>query len=65
METIVLIGSNYDKNSEVFCFFFHNTETNWYYEMYCKNSSGTKDMHERTSRMTREQFISIAKDRLV
>jgi hypothetical protein len=60
----VLIGSNYNNNTEVFNFFFHNTDTNRYYEMSCRNSFGTKDMDARTPEMTREEFLKIAGDRL-
>ena len=62
---IHLIGSNYDEATEIYNFFYHNTDTNWYYEMACRNSSGTADMNARTPTMSREQFISIAGDRLV
>jgi hypothetical protein len=61
---IVLIGSNYDSKTDVYTFFYHNTETNWYYEMYCRNSFGTSDMHHRTPGLTREGFLQIAGDRL-
>lgn len=61
---IQLIGSNYDKQTEIFTFFYHNTDTNWYYEMSCRNSFGTSDMNARTPTMTREQFVKIAGDRL-
>ncbi len=64
MENIKLIGSNYNDQTEVFVFFFHNTDTNWYYEMSCRNSFGTMDMNRRTPTMTREEFIVIAGDRL-
>lgn len=64
MENTILIGSNYDTETEIFTFFFHNTATNWYYEMSCRNSFGTKDMNSRTPQMSREQFLSIAGDRL-
>jgi hypothetical protein len=60
-----LIGSNYDKQSEIFTFFFHNTDGNWYYDMACRNSFGTMDMNSRTPNMTREEFVKIAGDRLV
>jgi hypothetical protein len=61
---VQLIGSNYNEQTEIFTFFFHNTETNWYYEMYCRNSFGTADMNSRTPTMSREQFVKIAGDRL-
>lgn len=64
MGTIKLIGSNYNKQTEVFNFFFHNTDTNWYYEMSCRNSFGTHDMSNRVNLMTREEFVVIAGDRL-
>lgn len=59
-----LIGSNYNEQTDVYTFFFHNTESNWYYEMSCRNSFGTKDMNSRTPTMTREEFVEIAGDRL-
>ena len=59
-----LIGSNYNEQTEIFTFFFHNTDGNWYYEMSCRNSFGTMDMNSRTPTMTREEFIVIAGDRL-
>jgi hypothetical protein len=61
---IQLIGSNYDSQTEIFTFFFYNTETNWYYEMACRNSFGTRDMNFRAPSMSREQFVKIAGDRL-
>jgi hypothetical protein len=61
---VQLIGSNYNEQTEIFTFFFHNTDTNWYYEMSCRNSFGTMDMNSRTPTMTREQFVKIAGDRL-
>jgi len=61
---IQLIGSYYDNQTEIFTFFFHNTETNWYYEMSCRNSFGTKDMNMRTPTMSREEFVKIAGNRL-
>jgi hypothetical protein len=61
---IILIGSNYNKETEIFTFFFHNIETNWYYEMSCRNSFGTMDMNSRTPTISREQFVVIAGDRL-
>jgi len=64
MEDIKVIGSNYDEQTEIFTFFFHNTNTNWYYEMSCRNSFGTKDMHGRVPTITRETFVRIAGDRL-
>ncbi len=64
MDKITLIASNYDEQTGIFTFFFHNTETNWYYEMSCRNSFGTKDMHSRVPTMTREEFVRIAGERL-
>jgi hypothetical protein len=61
---IQLIGSAYDKITDVYTFFYHNTGTNWYYEMSCRNSFGTADMNARTPKMTREQFVVLAGDRL-
>jgi hypothetical protein len=61
---IQLIGSNYDQQTGIFTFFYHNTNTNWYHEMSCRNSSGTADMNQRTSNMSREQFIKLAGNRL-
>jgi hypothetical protein len=60
----ILLGSNYDKSTEIYTFFYHNTESNWYYEMSCRNSFGTHDMNARTPNMTREQFRALASDRL-
>lgn len=62
---IQLIGSNYDKQTEIFNFYYYNTDTNWYYEMSCKNSYGTKDMNERTPEMSDKEFVEIVQDRLV
>jgi hypothetical protein len=64
MNTITLIGSNYNEQTEVFNFFYHNIDTDWYYEMSCRNSFGTIDMNSRTLTMTREEFVRIAGDRL-
>jgi hypothetical protein len=61
---IQLIGSNYDKQNEIFNFFYYNTDTNWYYEMACRNSFGTMDMSMRTPNMTKEEFLKIAGSRL-
>jgi hypothetical protein len=61
---VQLIGSNYNEQTGAFTFFFHNTDTNWYYEMSCRNSFGTKDMNSRTPEMSREEFVEIAGDRL-
>ena len=61
---IQLIGSTYDKQTEIFTFFYHNTDTNWYMEMDCRNSFGTADMNARTPEMSREQFIKRAGNRL-
>jgi len=61
---IKLIGSTYDKITDVYTFFYHDTGTNWYYEMSCRNSFGTADMKARTPKMTREQFVKLAGDRL-
>jgi hypothetical protein len=61
---IILLGSNYDKSTEIYTFFYHNTDTNWYYEMSCRNSFGTHDMHTRSAQMTYDEFITLAGDRL-
>ncbi len=61
---IQLIGSNYDNKTEIFTFFFHNTENNWYYEMACRNSFGTSDMSHRAKNMTFEEFKTLAGDRI-
>lgn len=61
---IQLIGTNYNKQTEIFEFYYHNTDTNWYYEMACRNSFGTADMNARTPKMSREQFVKIAGNRL-
>jgi len=61
---IKLIGSNHDKVTDIYHFYFHNTETNWYYDMACKNAFGTKDMYLRTFSMTDEEFKALAGDRL-
>lgn len=61
---IQLLGSNYNNNTEIFTFFYYNTETNWYYEMSCRNAFGTMDMCMRTPNMTREEFVKIAGNRL-
>ena len=60
----ILIGSNYDKNTEIFTFFYHNTDTNWYYDMACRNSFGTADMNLRTPEMTMQEFKALAGNRL-
>jgi len=59
-----LLGSHHDAVTDIYTFFYHNTDANWYYEMSCRNSFGTKDMHARTPKMSREQFVSLAGDRL-
>ena len=59
-----LIGSNYDKQTEIFTFFYHNTETNWYYKIACRNSFGTADMNSRTPEMSFEEFKVIARNRI-
>ncbi len=61
---IVLIGGNLDTKTAIYTFFFHNTDTNWYHEMTCRNSVGTSDMMHRTPNMTWEEFKVIAGDRI-
>lgn len=61
---ITLLGSEYNEDTQIFTFYYHNTETNWYYEMSCRNVFGTSDMHHRTKTLSREDFIKIAGDRL-
>ena len=58
----ILIGSN--EKDGVYSFYFHNTETNWYYEMSCRNVFGTADMNASTKTLSREDFIKLAGDRL-
>jgi hypothetical protein len=60
----ILLGSNYDKVTEIYTFFYHNTDSNWYCEMACRNSFGTADMMHRTPNMTYEEFKALAGDRL-
>jgi hypothetical protein len=64
-QMIQLIGSTLDNKTDIYTFFYHNTETNWYYEMSCRNSFGTSDMHMRTTRLSREEFVQLAGNRLV
>lgn len=61
---IKLLGSNYDGTTDVYHFYYHNTETNWYYEMACRNSFGTADMDSRTKDISIEEFKALAGDRL-
>lgn len=61
---IKLLGSNYDETTDIYHFYYHNTESNWYYEMACRNAFGTRDMYTRTYSMTDEQFRVLAGDRL-
>ena len=61
---VQLIGSHLDKSTEIFTFFYHNTDGNWYYEMCCRNSFGTHDMYMRTNSMTRDEFKLVAGNRL-
>ena len=61
---INLLGSNYDETTNIYHFYYHNTESNWYYEMSCRNSFGTADMNSRIKDMTREEFKALAGDRL-
>jgi hypothetical protein len=61
---IILLGSNYDVTTDVYHFYYHNTETNWYYEMACRNSFGTANMDARTKNISRENFVALAGDRL-
>ena len=62
---IQLIGSYLNEQTDVYTFFYHNTETNWYYEMYCRNSFLTDDMHMRAPRLSREEFVQLAGNRLI
>lgn len=62
---IQLIGSCLNEQTDVYTFFYHNTETNWYYEMFCRNSFGTNDMYMRTPRLSREEFVQLAGNRLI
>lgn len=61
---IILIGSNFNSDTEIFTFYFYNTETDLYSEMTCRNSFGTSDMNNRTPTMNRETFLQIAENRL-
>ena len=61
---IILLGSNHNEDTDVFTFFYHNNESNWYYQMSCRNSFGTLDMNSRTPDMTYEEFKALAGDRL-
>jgi len=65
IQLIQLIGSTLDNKTDIYTFFYHNTETNWYYEMSCSYSVGTSDMHMRTHRLSREEFVQLAGNRLV
>lgn len=62
---IQLIGSNLDESTDIFTFFYHNTDSNKYFEMACRNCCGTHDMHMRTNRMTMDEFKLLAGNRFV
>ncbi len=61
---IILLGSMYEADTDLYTFFFHNTESNWYYQMSCRNSFGTLDMEARSKDMSYEEFYELAGDRL-
>jgi hypothetical protein len=54
----------YEADTDLYTFFFHNTESNWYYQMSCRNSFGTLDMEARSKDMSYEEFYELAGDRL-